>query len=108
MPNEQKDAVKEARELLSGISQPPWTADEMPAMSGGVHEWFEINDATDTQVAEVTNDYGLNFRNNAALIARAPELLKTLSDEVERLHEIEERYNEAVSSGLILDEDHHG
>lgn len=35
------------------------------------------------------------------------DLLSALVDEVERLREIEERYNEAVSSGLILDEDHH-
>lgn len=35
----------------------------------------------------------------------AMRLLRALTDEVEQLREIEERYNDAVSSGLILDED---
>ena len=42
---------------------------------------------------------------DANLIARAPELLRRLVEENKRLREVEECYNEAVESGLIIDGD---
>lgn len=49
----------------------------------------------------------LTASNAYTLRIQVRELLGALADEVERLREIEERHNEAVESGLILDEDHH-
>lgn len=64
--------IAEIRERRAKITPPPWGPHEMPALSGGAHEWFEVGPYPDHPVCEVTNDYE-NFRANAEFIAKAPE-----------------------------------
>lgn len=91
-PTEQVDAVKEARELLAIATPGPWKvySDSRPDIvtlanvnSGYMSERHLLS------MDKYGEAWGQDFENenDANLIARAPELLKTLADEVERLRQ---------------------
>lgn len=88
MPNElQKDLVIEARELLKSISPLPWQKYTKFATH---REPYSITDGNGAIIINVlfeqlTMDDPEQANGNAALLVRAPELLRQLADEVERL-----------------------
>lgn len=86
MPSE-RDIVAEARELLSAATPEPWRA---VAYVGKEPRHITAGKFTEeTPIATPENPNGLvafaDLPTNAQLIARAPELLRALADEVERL-----------------------
>lgn len=89
-----KDLVVEARELLAKATAGPWEAPHLWDASGLVDNAVRHAPRagerwkTDTPtVCTFPRDEQPN-RANAELIARAPELLPALCDEVQRLHKL--------------------
>lgn len=83
--NEQRDPVKEARELLARATQGPLQAERYTGRGG------RISRAGTTRHNVVADIYS---SDDFTLYARAPELLKTLCDEVDRLRgELNEIYD---------------
>ena len=92
---QQTDIVSEARELLSGITPGQWrnerqvVADENSIVVGTeTYNWRFVahtNSDTDEAGEETPPISEKEAVANAELIARAPELLRQLADEVERL-----------------------
>lgn len=74
-----KDIVEEARELLANATPGPWRTSRTDRL-------YVLRDSDDkptvARATGLTRDEGAA---NAALIARAPELLRVLADEAERL-----------------------
>lgn len=96
-PTEQVDAVEEARELLAKATPRPWEAprlwDDSGLVDNVVYHAPQAGERwkADTPTICVLPHSQQPNRANAELIARAPELLKTLADEVRRLRKIEAR-----------------
>ncbi|HEU4509053.1 MAG TPA: hypothetical protein VFR78_12480 [Pyrinomonadaceae bacterium] len=76
--NEQRDPVKEARELLARATQGPLQAERYTGRGG------RISRPSTTRRNVVADIYS---SDDFTLYARAPELIKTLCDEVDRLRE---------------------
>lgn len=90
-PTEQIDAVIEARELLAKATQGPWRA--VALLTDGENHHVLAGKFSDQHIKATSDDHnGLvafaDLPANTELIARAPELLKTLADEVEQLREL--------------------
>lgn len=88
MPTEPPDLVVEARELLAKATPGPWTQSALAVayIVGPADTDFEVI----ASVGEYREDGILerrfkNCASNMSLITRAPELLRQLCDEVERL-----------------------
>lgn len=89
MPNEHKDPVQEARELLARATPGPWAVwDSCSWRRTGTKEPF----ADGNVICPITQSDGhpdlLAKREDLELAARAPELLRLLADECERLREV--------------------
>lgn len=95
----QIDPVKEARDLLAKATPWPWrmgSFGDRPEVQGDLasgNNGYPCRQILTMGFAHVewgalNSEVQQELRNDAELIARAPELLKTLADEVERLRNI--------------------
>lgn len=86
----EKDIVEEAWELLANATPEPWRA---VAYIGKEPRHVTAGQFTEqTPIADAGNPNGLvayaDLPQNARLIARAPELLRTLANEVDKLRKL--------------------
>ena len=96
MPSD-KDIVVETRLLLANATQGPWRA--VALLTDGENHHVLAGKFSDQHIKATSDDHnGLvafaDLPANTELIARSPELLRALADEVERLREDNESLRE--------------